>query len=156
MAHLQFPFTQYIKTLNTGVVEKLCSFQVDRSMLLDYIVLTMLKNGTSAGSESMQLKLFSSWDMTKPAMVSSSARLLSAIGVANSQSWRGRIRFDFSGFGLSTADTYYLAIQTTSYTRTTAYYLGAVLDWPDTVYTQNDLDVPGAQIRVIGKHERSA
>jgi hypothetical protein len=155
VAHEQFPDSPYVKTFNTGITEKLAKFTVDKDLLLKYIVLSVLKNGTSVGAESMTLKIYSSWDLTKPVIVSSSARLLSATGAANAQSWIGRLRFDFSGYPLTEGEDYYLRISTTSYTRTPTFYIGALLDWPDTVYTQTRDPVYGAQIRIIGHSERS-
>lgn len=154
MANAQFPKDFYVKTLNTSVTEKLCQITCDKNQLLRYIVLSVLKNGTSAGSESLTLKLYTSWDLDKAVMVSSSARLLTATGATAGQSWLGRLRFDFEGYPLTAGNIYYLRIQTTSYTRTASYYLAAVLDWPDTVYTQGG-SVSGAQIRLIGDSERS-
>ena len=154
MPHGQFPKEFYVKTFNTGITEKLCKFVSDVDMELSHIVLTILKNGTSAGSESMTLKLYSSWDLTKPALATSSARLLTATGASNAQSWTGRLRFDFDRVNIEAGTEYFLVLQTSSYTRVlNSYYLGAVLDWPDEVYDQGR-SVPGAQIRLIGYTER--
>lgn len=153
MAHGQFPDEFYVKALETGVTERLCKFVPDIDMELSHIVLTFLKNGTAVGSESMTLKIFSSWNYDKPVLASSSARLLSATEAENSESWVGRLRFDFDRINLEAGVSYYLAISTSNYTRTPTFYLGAVLDWPDQIYEQGQ-SVAGAQIRLIGYKER--
>lgn len=154
MAHGQFPSEFYVRTFNTGVEEKLCKFVSDVDLELSHIVLTLLKNGESAGSESLQLKIYTSWDLSKPVFSTSSGRLLTATGAQNSESWVGRLRFDFERVSIEAGVEYYLRISTSSYTRDgTNYYLGAVLDWPDQVYDQGG-SAPGAQIRLIGYKER--
>lgn len=154
MPHGQFPKEFYVKPFDTGTPSKLCEFVSDVDMELSHIVVSILKNGTSAGSESLQLKIYTSWDLTKAAYASSSARLLTATGAANNECWLGRLRFDFDRVNIEAGVSYYLVLETTSYTRSNlTYYLGAVLDWPDQVYTQGR-SVPGAQIRLIGYAER--
>lgn len=155
MAFTQFHEKAYVKTFDTGVTEQLASFTLDAAMELKYIVLNILKNGTAVGSESMTLKVFSSTDFTKPAMFSSSARLLSSTGAANGQSWFGNLRFDFDRKNLDAVSTYYLAMSTASYTRTAMFYLGAALDWPNPIYTQLDSNLAGAKFSLIGYKERS-
>ena len=154
MPFAPFPQSLYVKTLNTGVTEKLARFTADKDMLLRYIVLTVLKNGESQGSEQLTLKIYSSWDLDKPILIASNGRNLADIGVANGQSWIGRLRFDFEGSPLTAGDVYYLAISSTNYERTLDFYLGAILDWPYPVYSQIR-SIAGAQIRIIGDSERS-
>lgn len=154
MAFLPFPKNLLVKTFNDGVTEYLAQFTADKTQLLRYVVLTILKNGTSAGSESLQLSLFSSSDFTKPALFTSDARLLSDTGATNSESWIGRLRFDFDDVPIDSGSTYYLAVSCSSYTRASDFYLGAILDWPYPVYEQTG-DQYGAQFRLIGVSERS-
>ena len=154
MAYDQFPRQQYVKVFNSGIEERLGAFTVDKIMQLKYIVLTMLKNGASVGAETLQLKIYPSWNSNRPVMISSAVRQLTDTGALNAQSWIGRLRFDFDGENLDPDETYYLRIATANYSRSVSYYLGAILDWPDTVHTQSRT-VAGAQIRVLGHCERS-
>lgn len=154
MPHGQFPAEFYVKTFNEDVSEKLCKFVSDVDMELSHIVMTFLKNGTSAGNESMQLKIYSSWGLDKPLLASSAPFVLTDTGAENNESWCGRIRFDFERDHIEAGVAYYLRLETTSYTRTPTFYLGGVLDWPDEVYEQGR-SVPGVQIRLIGYTERN-
>lgn len=152
MSFQQFPNDIFVKTFQTGVIEDLCSFQNDESISLNYILLTMLKYGPAVGGESMVLKVYANSDTTRAPLFSSEPRLMSDCGAANADSWIGTMRFDFNGENISSVDTYYLAIELSNYIDTTAFFIGAIGDWPATVYETDDTGLRGAQIRLIGSN----
>lgn len=149
MAFVQFPVDAYIKTFNTGVVERIASFQLNDSTELEYIVLTLLRIGTAAGSERMRLIVYPSSNHNGSASATSDWRELADF--TSGANAIGRLRFDFNRQHLSSQFTYYLSVETQNYTRVgETFYLGAKLDWPDDVYTSPVADARGAQIRIIG------
>jgi hypothetical protein len=150
----QFPDTMYVKTIDTGVIEKLAGVRVNETMQLVYIVLTFFRRGTAAGSERMRLHLYGNPSfLANPVATSEWRNLADFTAGANVL---GRLRFDFNREHLNPDLTYYVAMETDNYTRNgTTFYLAVKLDWPDDINIVGRSGLRGAQMRIIGYKEAS-
>lgn len=145
MAIGQFPKNMYLRLLADSV-EMLGSLMSDVDMELVYVVLTVLTRGTPAGSERFRLKILPANNIGATPLATSEWRNLSELG----QNKYGRLRFDFAQEPINHSIRYYVAIESSSYTKTGSFYVAAKLDWPDAVNDPETVSTRGAQMAFIG------
>jgi hypothetical protein len=124
---ISFRSDQYIKVLDTGEAYHGATFTVDEAQEIGHVRLVLYKHGTHAGTERLRVKLYHASDLTKLYATSEWSDLadISSLGA----NWIGWLRFDFDREWLSPSETYYLAVETTGYTRNAdTFYLGFALD----------------------------
>lgn len=137
MGFTQFPSMLYAKVSETDEIFMAAGFTPGASQQLRHMVLTMYHAGTAAGTERFRLKLFHDRALTKLYATGDWLELASIDGL--SDSWLGRVRFDFSDPWLNQSFTYYVALEADGYTRAAdTRFVAWVLDWPLPVNSQND------------------
>lgn len=149
MGFLDFSETLFLKVSETDEIFLATGFSAGDRQQLKHIVLTLFNVGTATADDRFRLKLFHDQAMTKLYATSSWLNLSDIEGL--SDSWIGRVRFDFSEPWLGAADTYYLAVEADGYVRDgDTRYVGWALDWPVPVYATNPPPNCGLAFEVYG------
>jgi len=153
VAFTQFPNQQYFRALDSDTITRLGYFNLDDGTELKHIMLTIFVRSTIATAFTVRLKIFGNNSTSNPIITSDwatiSAATLSPVYVSN---WLGNIFIDFQGNPLNPNINYYMAAETSGYTRNDdAFYLGINLDWYSPVNTQLSDTEAGARIRILGK-----
>lgn len=129
------PAKQYVKVMETAEVASPGGFSVPVTQQLGYIRLLMYKHGAHVGAEKFRLKVYHDLARTKLYATSSWSSISSISGV--STYWDGWVRFTFAEQWVNASEWYYLEVESTGYTRNqNTFYIGFVLDWPISIYTQ--------------------
>lgn len=125
MSLQKFPDYMYEIVVDSGEVE-LGTYTIDNDGELTNLYVTLMINGVSSvTNESLYLRCVRSSFTGTP--IQSTAVLVSSF-VTGSQSWMGKVRFDFASQSLKASDTMQVFLGTTSYTRG-AVEIGAILNY---------------------------
>lgn len=156
MAFAQIPADQYLRTIGAGETPAACGVRSTLySFQLAHIVAAMYRVGAPASGERVRLLVCHDSALTKEyarsewvSVETFSEQLDPGVGEAAF----GRVRFDFDREFIQVDQTYYLALEVENYTQGTTSYLAFKLDWPDTVYEQEDAPRYGWQVELYGYH----
>jgi hypothetical protein len=125
MSLQKFPDYMYEIVVDSGEVE-LGTYTIDENGELTNLYVTMMINGVSSiANEAVYMRCIRSSSPGTP--IQSSSILVSSF-VTGSQSWMGKVRFDFDKQSLKSGDTIQIFLGTTSYTRG-ATEIGAILNY---------------------------
>lgn len=152
MSIQQYAQKQIVKTLDTGELASVGSFSTVDHTELRYVRLWFFKHGAEGGSERLRLKVCSDAELSKVLYSSAWANLADA-EIADDY-WMGWLRFDFEREHINKNLTYYLALETASYTRTADYYLSLVRDWATPIYAIGDSGALPTAMQIYGYEER--
>lgn len=158
MSILQTPDDRLLIALSSsGTLDRLAGISVASGHFdLAQIILSMIKVGPWVGAEQMRLKLFPSALHETPVAVSAWLAL-TELGSPEPANWLGTVPFTFEpAVPLNYLQLYYLAIETTGYTKTPTFYVGVLLDTPDDVNTAAAATSRGAQLRILGYRSPAA
>jgi hypothetical protein len=148
-----FPSILYCKVIETGEVCHGGGINYSEAHIqLAQIRLTMYKCGAHTGDEQFRLKLYMDSGLTK-AFTNGTSDWLSLDDISNmSTNWLGRVAFTFSSQPrLSKNDRYYVALETSSYTRVgNSFYIAPVFYWPISVNENTSEPFYGWQMEVFG------
>lgn len=154
MAITQYPNAFWVRIAETNKELKLANISLAARIELKYIQLFLVKVGTAGGSEQMRVKVYADPTYTTAIATSSYVTLASMDGIG-AGAWLGQARFDFARENLAASQTYYLAMQLTSYTRNgTTFYIGAKTDWPDAVGSGGG-SKKSARVNVFGYRQQN-
>lgn len=162
MAFLEFPNQQYFRDLKTDTVTKLGYFNLSSGTEIKHMAVWAFVRGLIATPFQFRINIYGNDANTTPIIQSSWATLSAttlidnSTGLAYVDNWIGYFYVDFSGQSLNPNTNYYLASETSGYTRNgDVFYLGVNLDWYSP--TNNQLDAPnlaGIRLAILG--ERAA
>ncbi len=162
MSYQKFPATQYFKVFDTAEEVKMGSFTLASHLELKYIrvLFGMFGVASRAGSERIRTKIYSDTEHSKILYTSdwSSVTLANVSTLADSHSWTGWIRSEFSRYNLNKNITYYLSCQIDNYTRNAdTYYCGLSHDFPHPIYdnSQNSFRYHPLAMQLFGYQERT-
>jgi len=127
------------KVFETSEVVSPGGFTLAQAQELAYIRLLIYKHGTAAGTEKFRLKVYADADLTKLIATSAWSEFANpdAAAILAASAWLGYLRFDFAREWLPASQAFYLALESSGYTRNlNTFYVGGILDWPVPTYTQ--------------------
>lgn len=153
MAFTQFPHQQYFVICdNISAVTKLGYYNLSDATELKYIMATIFQRGVIVTPYQVRLNIYGNALYETPLFSSSWATISSStLEPAYSSNWLGNIYFDFAGQPLNANANYYMAIETSGYTRSgDTFYLGVNLDWYSPVNDAISPTEAGARIRILG------
>jgi hypothetical protein len=152
MAFKDFPSKLFFKVLETGEQAVVAGFTAPSSFELAGMTPTVYRLGALAGSEALSLSLYHDKAMTKLYRAGSSVQLSGLSGFATGDAWIGRVLLPFSNVQIESGETYYVAMQSSGYTRSgLAFYLALALDWPLPVYQCADAPNYPAALPIFGR-----
>lgn len=140
MAFLNFAENQLITVMDTSDTIDFGAFQAEESMEIAHIRAAIYVQGTASagGSETLQLRLHTSTDLTASYAQSNVVTLdsiITDIGGAN-QGVIGWARFDFSRENINKELNYQVSAVATNYTRNAdTFYIGFLRDFPFPIYS---------------------
>lgn len=157
MAFAQIPANQYLRTIDTGETPTACGVRSTLySFQLAHIVATMYRVGAPASGERVRLLVCHDFTLSKEYARSdwvSVETFYEQLDPGVGEAAFGRVRFDFTRLHIDIDQTYYLALETDAYTDGgSSDHLAFKLDWPDTVYEQEDAPRYGWQVELYGYH----
>lgn len=136
----KFPSKLYCKVFGTGETVSPGGFTLAQAQQLQYVRLLIYKHGACAGTEQFRLKVYADSALTKLVTTSAWSSFASddASAIRAASYWLGFLRFDFAKEWLPASQAFYLALESTGYTRNgNTFYVGGILDWPLSIYTQS-------------------
>ena len=140
MAFQDFADTQYIKTVDTGEEVRIGYFNVQESILLKYIRLTVYINGAKPTTEKLKIELHLDSNYSSLYATSDWTELASIADDMTTNYWIGWVRVDFNREPINSNITYYPKIIFDNYTRNyvTEYYIGVAVDFPFPIYDNEE------------------
>ena len=138
MAFKDFSKVQYIKTIDTGELVKIGSFNTVNNLELKYMRLTVYVESMALTTEQIRINIYSDIDCTSKLFSSDWCTLSDISGL--SSRWIGWVRIDFNRQPINKLLTYYAAIESQNYTRTASNYIGCSFDFPFPIYENNEND----------------
>lgn len=154
MAFTQFPHQQYFAICdNISSVTKMGYFNLEEATDLNYVMATIFQRGVIATPYTVRMNIYGNNLYETPIFSSSWATLsVATLDPTYVSNWLGNIYFDFSGQPLNPNTDYYMAAETSGYTRIAdTFYLGINLDWYSPVNDAISPTEAGARIRILGK-----
>lgn len=140
MAFKDFASTQYCKTIDTGELVRLGSFQETTNGFLAHIRAMLVIRGVTnlAGTEKIRLKIFSDVGFSSLLYTSEWSNLSDITGLGSAD-WIGWIRCDFNKHPINKNLVYYVAAELTGYTRNAdIFWCGLNYDFPFPVYDNSE------------------
>lgn len=143
MSFLNFANIQYFKTFDSAEEVRMGTFQVDNNCELKYIRVLFLMYAVASrgGTERIRTKVYSDIEHTTVLYTSDwvSVNLTNISNLADSHSWLGWLRTDFSKQNMNKNIPYYLSCQIDNYTRNAdAFYCGLSYDFPHPIYDNGE------------------
>lgn len=152
MAFTQFPDIQYFRALETDTVTQMGYFNLQDGVELKDMMLTVLVVGPIASPFTARIRIYGN-NLLESAIFNSDWVTISAATLVPTYTtnWLGNIMFEFAGNPLNPNIDYYMAIETSGYTRNgDTYFFSFNLDWYSPVNTAVDSSQAGARIRILG------
>lgn len=149
MAVVQYLSRDYWNVVD-GTAILLGRIAVAEPIELAQIVVHLVKKGAHAGTERLRLALYHDEALT---LLYAASAWFSVLDLADTVPtvWRGRVPFDFERPFLSATKRYWVALETTGYTRNgSVFYIGAMYDWPYPINTQTDPLLYACAMEVTG------
>lgn len=147
----KFPDTAYFKMADSSSVEMCGGYSFSNNQQIEQVIIHLYKHGALGGSERLRPIIYLDRAMTKTYATGDWFNLSSVEGL--STYWRGRIGLTFtSSPWVETGKTYYLGIETDSYTRSgMTAYLAYLLDGPEPI---NDITSYAIAAEFYGKRSK--
>lgn len=154
MAWKNFSEKLWVKVQETGTINGLGKITSTDNYTLEHIRIVLYSHGIAAGSETLQLKLYTDVDHT---IEYAASNVVTLSDIPNfGTNWLGLLRFDFATKPNMNAKPKYAALTAGSYTRVAdTFYLSSVLEWPldvNSVIKGNR----GAWLEMYGNFNRGA
>jgi len=143
MSFLQFPEENYIIALDNNTTEKMGSFQLEESALLNCIRALIHINGTLSGNEEARINICTDARCQR-VLHRSDWTKLNVLGDTNIFGW---LKFPFHSENINENYTYHLQFEIKNYTRNgNSFYIALCRDMIRQVYSDADLfqDAPYA------------
>lgn len=157
MATKQFPKNQLWKICETDEKFLAAGFKVGHNQALQYVRLTVVNKGISAGS--FRVAVYTDQALTKLYAASSwrsVTSIESTLPAPYGAFWRGIWGFQFPTAWprLQAGTVYYLAVEADGYTRNaTTAYVGFCLDAPEEINANDNPSRPGLAIEFYGNRK---
>jgi len=150
MAFSPFPDNGYFYVLDL-TKEYVGSFNLAQSMELKHIQTTLFIRGATAGTEELRLNVYGTQQIDSTPICSSSwFNIASGVG-SYTNNWIGNVFFDFSGTPINQNLDYYLAVETSGYTRNAnTFYLAVRLDWNPSINTNSPTNLAAMSMNILG------
>lgn len=154
MAFTQFSQVGYFRVLESDTTTKLVIFDLQDGTELKHVMLTVFIRGLIASPFDMRLKIYGK-DIIETAEITSQWATISMTTLSSdpayTQNWYGNFYLDFGGEPLNPNSLYYMACETSGYTRNAnSFYVAINFDWDSPVNGQIEPPRTGARIRILG------
>jgi len=136
MSFLDFPKTNYIKTVDTGEVIRMGTFKTVKSIELTHIRVTIYVSGSAPTNERFRINVCSERTYSSILYQSNWVNVADIPGVT--ADWFGWVRADFDRQNINKNRTYYPSIELDNYSRIPgSFYIGFAWDFPFPIYNNS-------------------
>lgn len=138
MAYSNFFEGKVVNVFDSNETNELGQFQPGANGELGHIRCELFVHGTLSGSERVRCKISLTSDDTAPYATSDWVTCSTFDDSDGSNDWLGWVRFDFNRENINNNETYYIWLESDSYTRNAdTFYIGTVFDSPYATYTDD-------------------